>query len=735
MALKQLVFKPGVNRESTSYAAEGTWYTCDKIRFRSNKPEKIGGWKPLTSTTFVGTARTMWNWVTNSGFNNLGIGTNLKYYVENGTVYNDITPLRGTALSTNPLTTTSGSLTVVVAQTAHGLLTGDTVRIANVTGFNGLSSGSLNGSFVITVINANSYSYVSTSTTAATASGAGGGVSVYATYRFRLSTTIAPFQTTSGSTTVTVTHDNHGASTGDFVVFYDAVTVNGVTEAVLERPTGFQITYLTANTYNITVPTAATSSGLGGGLTVKAEYQISVGNSVATLSSGWGAGTWGGLSTPPAPNSGWGASAATGVSSPLRLWNAHNYGQNLVYGPRGGGIYYWDASNLPTNFNNRGVLASSLTGASDVPLFQNELLVSDTSRFVICFGTNDIGSTTLDPLLIRWSDQENITNWTPAITNQAGGIRLSSGSKIIAAVSTKQEIVVFTDSAVYSMQYVGPPYVFNLSQIADNVSIMSPHSFAVANNIVYWMGLDKFYMYSGRVETLPCSLRSYVFSTIGLDQRDQVICGTNEGFTEVWWFYCSNNDQSVPNRYVVFNHLDRAWYYGTMQRTAWLDSGLRQWPMAVQSNRVLNHENGTDDETVFPAAPINAYIESADFDIDDGDKLAFCWRMLPDITFVNSEPVEGFSPSVTVVVKPRDYPGAPYKTEFPSAVVSGEISPPAAPPETYTNDLSVTGNLHYPVYLRFRGRQMAFRIESNTVGTQWQLGVPRIDIRSDGRKS
>jgi hypothetical protein len=352
-------------------------------------------------------------------------------------------------------------------------------------------------------------------------------------------------------------------------------------------------------------------------------------------------------------------------------------------------------------------------------LFQNELLVSDTSRFVICFGTNDIGSATLDPLLIRWSDQEDITDWTPAITNQAGGIRLSSGSKIIAAISTKQEIVVFTDTAVYSMQYVGPPYVFNLSQIADNTSIMSPHSFAVANNIVYWMGQDKFYMYSGRVETLPCSLRQYVFSDIGIDQRDQVICGTNEGFTEIWWFYCSNNTLASPDRYVVFNHLDRAWYYGTMQRTAWLDSGLKATPMAIQSNRILFHEVGNDDDTGSgPATAINSYIESADFDIDDGDKIAFCWRMIPDLTFNGSIATD---PSVTVVVKPRDFSGVNYKPESPEGVVRAAT----VPVEQYTKQ----------VFLRFRGRQMAFRIESSTLGTQWQLGNPRIDTRSDGRKS
>jgi hypothetical protein len=618
--LKKLVFHPGVNRESTSYAAEGTWYICDKVRFRSAKPEKIGGWIPLSSNTFLGTARTMWSWTTNSGYNNVGIGTHLKYYVENAGAYYDITPLRTTAaLAANPFTT-------------------------------------------------------------------------------------------NGSTTVTVTHIAHGAITGDFVTFTGAVGFNGLAAGDLNKE--FQLTYLTADTYSIVVSTTPSGSGAGGGASVSAAYQINVGVSQATQYFGWGTGAW--------SSSGWGLATTSGVTTPLRLWNSHNYGQNLIYGPRGGAIYFWDASNLPTNFNSRGVLLSSVVGASNVPLFQNELLISDTSRFVLAFGTNEIGSSTIDPLLIRWSDQEDPLEWTPAITNQAGSIRLSSGSKIIAAISTKQEIVVFTDSSVYSMQYVGPPYVFNLSQLADNVSVMSPQSMVVANNIVYWMGSDKFYMYSGRVETLPCALRAYVFNDINFDQKDQIISGTNEGFTELWWFYCSaSNTTATPDRYVVFNHLDRAWYYGTMQRTAWLDSGIRQFPMAIKDNRILYHETGNDDNTTGTPVAINAYIETADFDLDgDGDRMTFCWRMIPDVTFSGST---SNSPQVTVVVKPRDYPGVNYKPESPESVIQAVTSPV----EQYTKQ----------VFLRFRGRQMAFRIESNSLGSQWQLGNPRIDIRPDGRKS
>lgn len=619
--LKKLVFNPGVNRESTSYAAEGTWYICDKVRFRSAKPEKIGGWIPLSSNTFLGTARTMWNWTTNSGFNNVGIGTHLKYYVENAGAYYDITPLRATAtLAADPFTT-------------------------------------------------------------------------------------------NGTTTVTVTHTAHGAITGDFVTFTGAVGFNGLAAGDLNKE--FQVTYLTANTYSIVVSITPSGSGSGGGASVSAAYQINVGIAQATQYFGWGTGAWN--------SSGWGLAATSGVTTPLRLWNAHNYGQNLIYGPRGGPIYFWDASNLPTNYSNRGVLLSNVAGASNVPNFQNELIISDTARFVLAFGTNEISApNVLDPLLIRWSDQEDPLQWTPAITNQAGSIRLSSGSKIIAAISTKQEIVVFTDSSVYSMQYVGPPYVFNLSQLADNVSVMSPHSMVVANNIVYWMGADKFYMYSGRVETLPCALRAYIFNDINFDQKDQIISGTNEGFTELWWFYCSaSNTTATPDRYVIFNHLDRAWYYGTMERTAWLDSGIRQFPIAVKDNRILYHETGNDDNTTGTPVAINAFIESADFDLDgDGDRMTFCWRMIPDVTFSGST---SNSPQVTVVVKPRDYPGVDYKPESPQSVIQAVTSPV----EQYTKQ----------VFLRFRGRQMAFRIESNTLGSQWQLGNPRIDIRPDGRKS
>jgi len=645
MPLKKIQFTPGVNRESTSYAAEGTWYTCDKVRFRSGYPEKIGGWTRVrasggTVNTFsLGTARSMVCWGTIAGFINTGIGTNIKYYVENDGTYYDITPIR-----TSPPPTLGNN----------------------------------------------------------------------------------PFTSSSGLPTVTVAHTAHGASVGDYVTFSGATTFAGIPAVNLN--TEFAITSITsANAYVITLSVNATSGTTGGGAAVVAAYQQPVGSATASTSnSGWGAGTWGGSYsagvTPPA-NTGWGTAISNvSLAIPLRIWNHHNYGQNLLYGPRGGSIYYWDASTLPANYSTRGILlsaastAAGFTGA-DVPLTNNKILVSEVNRIGLVFGTNAYGSASYDPMQIRWSDQDNIFQWTPAITNQAGGVRLSSGTKIITAASTKQEIVVWTDSSVYSMQYVGAPFIWSLSMLADNISIASPQSAVPVNNVMYWMGNDKFYMYSGRVETLPCSVRGYVFGDINRQQLDQVVCGTNEGFAEIWWFYPSSQS-NINDRYVVFNHLDKVWYYGTMQRTAWLDSGIRPFPLGIKDNAILFHENGNDDGSTATATGINAYIESADFDIEDGDRFGFIRRMIPDLSFSNSTSI---NPAATIVLKPKAFSGESYGAEPPQSVVRSY----QYPVEQYTTQ----------VYVRVRGRQLAFRIESDALGTWWQLGATRIDIRPDGRKT
>jgi hypothetical protein len=404
----------------------------------------------------------------------------------------------------------------------------------------------------------------------------------------------------------------------------------------------------------------------------------------------------------------------------LRIWNQNNFGQNLVFGPRGGALYYWDAA---TSLTTRGVLVSSLPGASGVPLYQNYLLVSDVSRFVLVFGTNELGDTILDPMLIRWSDQEDVVEWTPSITNQAGSVRLSHGSKIVTALQSRQEILVWTDSSLYSLQYLGPPYVWSSQLLADSVSIVGPNAATIASGVTYWMGIDKFYKYDGRVGTLRCDLREYIFSDINSAQYEQVFAAPNEGFNEIWFFYCSANSNAV-DKYAVYNYEEDIWYYGTMARTAWLDSGLRDYPLAATYNyNVVNQEQGVDDNATGTVAPIEAYITSSEFDIGDGHNFGFVWRILPDITFRGSTAT---SPQATMYLKPLQNSGSGYNDpESVAGSNSGTVTRTAViPVEQFTGQINT----------RVRGRQMAFKIDSTALGVTWQLGAPRMDIRPDGRR-
>jgi hypothetical protein len=621
MPLQKILFKPGVNRENTRYTTEGGWYDCDKVRFRQGTPEKIGGWQRISINTFLGVCRSLWNWVTLSNENLLGVGTNLKFYIERGGAYNDITPLRATVtINNNPFALTA-------------------------------------------------------------------------------------------STTVTVTDTAHGCVTGDFVTFSGATDIGGlgtnVTASVLNRE--FQVTVVDLNTYTIQISVTPNATALagspGGGAAVVAAYQINTGPAFAIPLSGWGAGPWG--------YGPWGAGSTT--TSALQLWNQANWGEDLVFGPRGGGIYYWDAT---TGIGVRGVNLNTLPGASDVPVVQNAIFVSDISRFVFAFGCNDYGASTIDPMLIRWSDQEDAANWTPVATNQAGSLRLSHGSEIVTSIQARQEIVVFTDSALYSLQYLGAPLVWGAQLLGDNISVEGPNAVAIASGVVYWMGVDKFYAYDGRVQTLPCDVRRYVFGNFNQSQAAQVFAGTNEGFNEVWWFYCSANSFSI-DRYVVYNYLERIWYYGTMARTAWLDSGLRDFPIAATYNHnIVNHEQGLDDNETGTPAPILANISSSEFDIGDGHNFGFVWRMLPDITFENST---AGSPTVNMTLYGLYNSGSGSINSAGQPVVKGS---------TYVITEEFTGQ----IYTRVRGRQMIFKIDSNQLGTTWQLGAPRIDIRQDGRR-
>ena len=624
MPLKKLIFKPGVNKENTRYTTEGGWYDCDKIRFRQGTPEKIGGWQQISSNTFLGICRSLWNWVTLGGLNLVSVGTNLKYYIERGGAYYDITPIRAT--------TTAGDVT---------------------------------------------------------------------------------FAATDGSATLTVSDTGHGALQGDFVTFSGAVSLGGnITAAVLNQEYEI-VSIIDADSYTITATATANASDVGdGGASVVGAYQIHVGAAIQIPIEGWGGGAWG--------SGTWGFG---GISAePLRLWSQSNFGEDLVMAYRGGELYYWDSSSGTSN--NRAVAVTGMMGASDVPTVVNIAFVSDIYRFTMAFGANELGDSALDPMLIRWSDQESVVDWTPAATNQAGSLRLSHGSEIVSVIQARQEILVLTDSSIYSLQYLGAGAgVWGAQILGDNISIASQNACSLASGVVYWMGVDKFYMYDGRVQTLKCDLRKYVFQDINTEQFGQVISGTNEGFNEVWWFYPSA-DSTVNDRYVVYNYREQIWYYGTMGRTAWLDSGLRDYPLAATySNNLVNHENGVDDNETGTPVAIEAYVSSSEFDIDDGHNFGFVWRMLPDITF-NGSTAE--SPNALFTLIPLKNSG------------SGYTDPQSVGGESYA---TVTRTATIPVeaftgqvYTRVRGRQMVLKVESDGLGTAWQLGAPRIDIRPDGRR-
>jgi len=644
MPLQKLQFRPGVNREGTTLANEGGWYDCDKVRFRSGYPEKIGGWAALSYNTFLGTCRSLWNWVTLTQYNLLGVGTNLKFYVEDGGEYYDITPIRENNLN---------------------------------------------------------------------------------------STTFAAVTTSPFSSTITVTDASaNNLQVGDFVTFSNAVSLGGnITADVLNQEyqiatiiSGTEYTIEAREVSNIASPGApvlSNASDVGnGGSATDAAYQIPVGLDIYTIGTGWGTGPWSRL--------GWGSGYTTGFGQQLRLWSQANFGEDLLFSPRGGALYLWQpGSGATPAFGTRGTLVSG----TDVPAYINQIMVSDSSRIVIAFGCDDYGSygvNTQDPLLIRWTAQESYTDWTIDATNQAGSYRLSHGSAIIGALQTRQEILVWTDAAIYAMQYLGPPYVWGFTLLADNISIVSPNATATANGVVYWMGVDKFYVYSGRVETLPCAVRTYIYNDINRDQFAQCFAGSNEGYSEIWWFYCSANSD-VVDRYVIFNYLDRVWYYGSLSRTAWLDSPLRAFPQAAtDGNIIVFHEASVDDGTTNPPSAISAYIQSSDFDIGDGHNYGFVWRMIPDITFDGSSTASPEFPSAKFSMRPRQNPGSAYGVAPVPTVTSTQSY---AAQNTYT-----VQQFTEIIYTRIRGRQMAFKIESDTLGTQWQLGTPSMDVRPDGRR-
>jgi hypothetical protein len=744
MPLQKLVFKPGINKEGTNYTNEGGWFDCDKVRFRSGNAEKIGGWTRLSNNVYQGIARALWNWGTLAGSNLLGVGTNLKYYIEQGGEYNDVTPIRVTYThSTSPSTdnmfsTTNGSNVVTVTLAGYGGVTNDFVTISGSTAVGGIPASEVNAEQQITYVSGTQFTF--TTTTAATSTvAAGGGTSITAAFQINVgleveiagtgwgagtwpsyvdATLTNPFTAASaGVSVLTVTKTGHGLTTGDYV-YFSSISANacGINRLVLQK--AFPVTVTGVNTFTI--------STVIGSFTYTTSSTAASGGTVV-------------INTPVAPVRGWGAVADVGIAQQLRLWTNDNFGQDLVLAPRGGEIYYWIPSGQTYPSGAAGGLGtraqllsveSTAAGFSGqfVPNNTNQIIGSAIQRFVVAFGANPYDPTdannAFDPLLVRWSDQENPYEWVPAVTNQSGEYRLNIGSYIVCARSTRQEILVWSDSALYSMQYLGPPYIWGFQLLQDNISIMGPNASITVNNVTYWMGTDKFYRYNGRVETLPSTLRQYVYQDINQAQNFQVFAGSIEGYNEIWWFYCSANS-NVIDRYVIYDYLDDVWAYGTMSRTAWLDSGLRTFPMGADTvnYRILYHENGVDDVSGLTPVPITAYIQSSDFDIGDGYNFGFVWRILPDLTFNGSS---ANLPEVTMVVLPRVNSGTAYGAPNAPGVTSTQ---------NYTSQKTyAVQQFTGQVYTRIRGRQMAYRIESTGLGVAWQMGYPRIDIRPDGRR-
>jgi hypothetical protein len=692
MPLQKILFKPGVNRENTRYTNEGGWYECDKIRFRQGNPEIIGGWTRLSTNFFLGVCRSLWNWITLNGPNLLSLGTNLKFYIEKGAVYFDITPIRASSTINNNPFTGNGTTTVTVTDTAHGGVTGDFVTFSGATG---TYATTYNAQFQITVTGVNTYT-ISTAPTVIPA-GSTGGASVVAAYQINVGAPFAVPVTGWGGGTWGSGPWGVGSNTLFPIRLWSQINYG---EDLVFGPRGGGLYYWDATS---TVNARGVALNTLGGTVSFTNASPTVVTSTILYTEG-------------------AALQFSGGSLPTGITAGTTY---YVFEVNGLTFKLLTAGGAAVNTTSTGT--GAVSNIVDCPVVQNTLTVSDSSRFIIVFGTNDYGASVLDPMLIRWSGQNDIYNWTPDATNQAGFTRLSHGSEIICAVQTRQEIFVLTDSAAYSLQYLGPPYVWAPQLMGDNISIQGQNAIVIASGVVYWMGVDKFYQYDGRVQTLNCDLRRYVFQDFNVSQASQVMCGTNEGFNEVWWFYCSTN-AAQNDRYVVYNYLEKIWYYGTMSRSAWLDSGLRDYPMATTydsaagTGLTLYHENGLNDSATATTAAINAYISSSEFDIGDGHNFGFVWRVLPDLTFENStNSPAGALPSVTMTL---------YGLANSGSGVTSSVSQPVAKSSSYVITEQFTGQ----IFTRMRGRQMILKIDSNQINTAWQLGAPRIDIRPDGRR-
>jgi hypothetical protein len=639
MPLAKLQFRPGVNKENTSYSNEGGWSDSDKIRFRFGFPEKIGGWTRQSNYSFLAPCRALHSYVTLQGSLLMAVGTRYKFYINEGGFYYDITPIRATTAAGDvTFGATNGSATIDVADTNHGAATGDFVTFSGAASLGGqITADVLNQEYQINVVDENNY-----------------------TIEARTVSTIA------------------------------SITDNGV--------------------LNPTPVTADGSDTGNGGASVVGTYQINSGLGVVVTGTGWGSSTWG--------RGTWGSSATLTTVNNVRLWGIDNFGEDLLFNARDGGIYYWDTSASDYDVD-RAVALADLPGADPgTPTIAKQVIVSDNDRHVIAFGCdaqNNIG--VQDPLLIRFSSQESLTEWDAEVTNTAGDLRVGSGSEIIAAVETRNQVLIFTDVSLHSMQFLGPPFTFGLAQVAENITIAGPSAVTAVDDKVFWMGIGDFYVYTGQTQKLPCPVRAYIFDDINNSQIDLTVCALNSTFSEVWWFYPSASSNE-NDRYVVFNYVENTWAVGTLTRTAWQDRGLFNAPIAASTDGYLyNHETGQNDGSTNPPSAITSYIESSQISIGEGNNFVFLTKLIPDLTFENSI---SDAPTVDFTLQARNFPGGAYLQTDTSGVTQSATTPV----EQFTEQ----------TWIRLRGRSFAVKVESNTTDTQWRLGTPRVDIRPDGRR-
>jgi hypothetical protein len=708
MPLQKLQFRPGINRDVTSLSNEGGWVDGDKIRFRLGYPEKLGGWSKYSGDQYLGSVRSLHNWIALDGSNYLGLGSHLKYYVEEGGTLNDITPIRATAGAGNVTFEANRQISMSAISAPTGFDFGETVT-GGTSGATARVTKNITGTGVLVAITSITGTFQVAETVTGGTSGTTGVISAL-----------------SYSDIISVQDVNHGAVDNDFVIFSGTDSLGGnVTDAILDAE--HQIIHVEdSGNYEIQVSVTANASDTGDGnasSTSDAEYQINVGLDSMVGGTGWGSSTWG--------RGTWGSGSSVTTTTELRLWSEDNFGEDLLINPVDSGIYYWDKG---TGLSARAVeLSAATTGAASgtktsVPQVAKQILVSDTDRHVIAFGCDGLGASSSatqgdgiqDPLLIRFSSQENPIDWFPTSINTAGDLIIGSGSQFVQALETKREILVWTDASLHSMRFIGPPYTFGITQLASNTTIMSPNSAVATEDFVFWMGLDNFYVYAGQTQQLDCPVKDKVFQNFNFAQADKVFAGVNSEYNEVFWFYPSqdnaliNNGDGQNDKYVIYNYKDQIWYFGNLARTAWIDRGVRTYPIAVQGGYIYNHEFGYDDD----GSVMDSFIESAPMDLDDGDRFTLITKLIPDITFAGSTNIS--TPQATFSIKARNNPGVNFLST--SSGIATRTS--TVPVEEYTEQLN----------LRARGRSFAFRVDSSTLGSKWKLGTPRVDLRPDGRR-